>query len=235
MKNLFRIYLNELRSLLYLFVLLLVLIRIAVFVLHATLENGTTAFFERVEWNVHCPFLIAMMVMQTFFLIYRRKELTLLPETNKIKCNSMILYIGLHYVAMYGVLIGVDLLLNAIFAIFQPSMLYSPFVSVLSLANFIIQAPVDCMFLLLLIVLFNFLLPLLINKLLLFFPCSFILMLWIFLSWMETAAYMKLERGIFADEPWLALLFVAGIVACRYLGQYCFNRRAVCDHKLLNL
>lgn len=67
MKNLFRIYLNGLSSLLKLFVLLLVLIRIAVFSLHAFLENGSSTFYERALWNVHIPFLIALMVMQTFF------------------------------------------------------------------------------------------------------------------------------------------------------------------------
>ena len=133
MKNLFRIYLNGIRSVLKLFVVALVLIRIAVFSIHAILENGSSAFYERAVWNVHFPFLIALMFIQTFFLIYRRKELTLLPETNRRKYVSMILYIGLHYVAMYGVLIGVDLLLNAIFAIFQPAQLYSPFVSVKAL------------------------------------------------------------------------------------------------------
>ena len=233
MKNLFRIYLNGLSSLLKLFVLLLVLIRIAVFSLHAFLENGSSAFYERAVWNVHFPFLIALMFIQTFFLIYRRKELTLLPETNRRKYVSMILYIGLHYVAMYGVLIGVDLLLNAIFAIFQPAQLYSPFVSVKSLADFVITAPADGLLLLLFIALFNVLFPLLINNLLLSFSCNFIMVLLIFFSWMPNVVY--LDRGIFAANPWMMLLFLAGIVACWYLGQYCFNRRAVCDHKLLNL
>ena len=233
MKNLFRIYLNGLSSLLKLFVLLLVLIRIAVFSIHAFLENGSSAFYERTVWNVHCPFLIALMLIQTFFLIYRRKELTLLPETNRRKYDSMILYIGLHYVAMYGVLIGVDLLLNAIFAIFQPAQLYSPFVSVKSLADFVITAPADGLLLLLFIALFNVLFPLLINNLLLSFSCNFIMVLLIFFSWMPNVVY--LDRGIFAANPWMMLLFLAGIVACWHLGQYCFNRRAVCDHKLLNL
>ncbi len=233
MKNLFRIYLNGLSSLLKLFVLLLVLIRIAVFSVHAFLENGSSAFYERAVWNVHFPFLIALMFIQTFFLIYRRKELTLLPETNRRKYVSMILYIGLHYVAMYGVLIGVDLLLNAIFAIFQPAQLYSPFVSVKSLADFVITAPADGLLLLLFIALFNVLFPLLINNLLLSFSYNFIMVLLIFLSWMPNVVY--LDRGIFAANPWMMLLFLAGIVACWYLGQYCFNRRAVCDHKLLNL
>ena len=220
MKNLFRIYLNGLSSLLKLFVLLLVLIRIAVFSLHAFLENGSSTFYERALW-------------QTFFLIYRRKELTLLPETNRRKYVSMILYIGLHYVAMYGVLIGVDLLLNAIFAIFQPAQLYSPFVSVKSLADFVITAPADGLLLLLFIALFNVLFPLLINNLLLSFSFNSIIVFWIFLSWMQNLVY--LDRGIFAANPWVMLLFLAGIVACWHLGQYCFNRRAVCDHKLLNL
>ena len=233
MKNLFRIYLNGIRSVQKLFVLLLVLIRIAIFSLHAFLENGSAAFYERAVWNVHFPFLIALMFIQTFFLIYRRKELTLLPETNRRKYVSMILYIGLHYVAMYGVLIGVDLLLNAIFAVFQPAQLYSPFVSVKSLADFVITAPADGLLLLLFIALFNVLFPLLINNLLLSFSCNFIMVLLIFLSWMPNVVY--LDRGIFAANPWMMLLFLAGIVACWYLGQYCFNRRAVCDHKLLNL
>lgn len=233
MKNLFRIYLNGLRSLLKLFVVALVLIRIAVFSIHATLENGSTAFYERAVWNVHFPFLVALMVMQFFFWIYRRKELTLLPETNRRKYVSMILYIGLHYVAMYGILIGVDLLLNAIFAIFQPAQLYSPFVSVKSLADFVITAPADGLLLLLFITLFNVLFPLLINNLLLSFSINFIMVLLIFFSWMPNVVY--LDRGIFAANPWMMLLFLAGIVACWYLGQYCFNRRAVCDHKLLNL
>ena len=233
MKNLFRIYLNGIRSVLKLFVVALVLIRIAVFSIHAILENGSSAFYERAVWNVHFPFLIALMFIQTFFLIYRRKELTLLPETNRRKYVSMILYIGLHYVAMYGVLIGVDLLLNAIFAVFQPAQLYSPFVSVKSLADFVITAPADGLLLLLFIALFNVLFPLLINNLLLSFSCNFIMVLLIFLSWMQNVVY--LDRGIFAANPWMMLLFLAGIVACWYLGQYCFNRRAVCDHKLLNL
>lgn len=233
MKNLFRIYLNGIRSVQKLFVLLLVLIRIAIFSLHAIFENGSSTFYERALWNVHIPFLIALMVMQTFFLVYRRKELTLLPETNRRKYVSMILYIGLHYVAMYGVLIGVDLLLNAIFAIFQPAQLYSPFVSVKSLADFVITAPADGLLLLLFIALFNVVFPLLINNLLLSFSCNFIMVLLIFLSWMPNVVY--LDRGIFAANPWMMLLFLAGIVACWHLGQYCFNRRAVCDHKLLNL
>ena len=233
MKNLFRIYHNGLRQIVYVFVPLLVLIRIAVFSLHAFLENGSSAFYERAVWNVHFPFLIALMFIQTFFLIYRRKELTLLPETNRRKYVSMILYIGLHYVAMYGVLIGVDLLLNAIFAIFQPSLLYSPFVSVKSLADFVITAPADGLLLLLFIALFNVVFPLLINNLLLSFSFNSILVFWIFLSWMQNLVY--LDRGIFAANPWVMLLFLAGIVACWHLGQYCFNRRAVCDHKLLNL
>ena len=233
MKNLFRIYLNGLSSLLKLFVLLLVLIRIAVFSLHAFLENGSSAFYERAVWNVHFPFLIALMFIQTFFLIYRRKELTLLPETNRRKYVSMILYIGLHYVAMYGVLIGVDLLLNAIFAVFQPAQLYSPFVSVKSLADFVITAPADGLLLLLFIALFNVLFPLLINNILLSFSFNFIMVLLIFLSWMPNVVY--LDRGIFAANPWVMLLLLAGIVACWRLGQNCFNRRAVCDHKLLNL
>ena len=89
MKNLFRIYHNGLRQIVYVFVPLLVLIRIAVFSLHAFLENGSSAFYERAVWNVHFPFLIALMFIQTFFLIYRRKELTLLPETNRRKYVSM--------------------------------------------------------------------------------------------------------------------------------------------------
>ena len=233
MKNLFRIYLNGIRSVQKLFVLLLVLIRIAVFSLHAFLENGSSAFYERAVWNVHIPFLIALMVMQTFFLVYRRKELTLLPETNRRKYVSMILYIGLHYVAMYGVLIGVDLLLNAIFAVFQPALLYSPFVSVKSLADFVITAPADGLLLLLFIAFFNVLFPLLINNLLLSFSFNSIIVFWIFLSWMQNFVY--LDHGIFVANPWVMLLFLAGIVACWHLGQYCFNRRAVCDHKLLNL
>lgn len=233
MKNLFRIYLNGLRPILKLFVVVLVLIRIAVFSIHATLENGSTAFYERAVWNVHGPFLIALIFIQTFFWIYRSKELTLLPETNRRKYDSMILYIGLHYVVMYGVLIGVDLLLNAIFAIFQPSLLYSPFVSVKSLADFVITAPADGLLLLLFIALFNVVFPLLINNLLLSFSFNSILVFWIFLSWMQNVVY--LDHGIFAANPWVMLLFLAGIVACWHLGQYCFNRRAVCDHKLLNL
>ena len=233
MKNLFRIYLNGIRSVQKLFVLLLVLIRIAVFSIHAFLENGSSAFYERAVWNVHFPFLIALMFIQTFFLIYRRKELTLLPETNRRKYVSMILYIGLHYVAMYGVLIGVDLLLNAIFAVFQPAQLYSPFVSVKSLADFVITAPADGLLLLLFIALFNVLFPLLINNLLLSFSFNCILVFWIFLSWMQNVVY--LDHGIFAANPWVMLLLLAGIVACWRLGQNCFNRRAVCDHKLLNL
>lgn len=233
MKNLFRIYLNGIRSVLKLFVVALVLIRIAVFSIHAILENGSSAFYERAVWNVHFPFLIALMFIQTFFLIYRRKELTLLPETNRRKYVSMILYIGLHYVAMYGVLIGVDLLLNAIFAIFQPAQLYSPFVSVKSLADFVITAPADGLLLLLFIALFNVLFPLLINNLLLSFSFNSILVFWIFLSWMQNVVY--LDHGIFAANPWVMLLLLAGIVACWRLGQNCFNRRAVCDHKLLNL
>ena len=233
MKNLFRIYHNGLRQIVYVFVPLLVLIRIAVFSLHAFLENGSSAFYERAVWNVHFPFLIALMFIQTFFLIYRRKELTLLPETNRRKYDSMILYIGLHYVAMYGVLIGVDLLLNAIFAVFQPAQLYSPFVSVKSLADFVITAPADGLLSLLFIALFNVLFPLLINNLLLAFSCNFVMVLLIFFSWMPNVVY--LEQGIFNANPWMMLLFLAGIVACWFLGQYCFNRRAVCDHKLLNL
>lgn len=233
MKNLFRIYLNGIRSVQKLFVVALVLIRIAVFSIHAFLENGSSAFYERAVWNVHFPFLIALIFIQTFFLIYRRKELTLLPETNRRKYVSMILYIGLHYVVMYGVLIGVDLLLNAIFAIFQPSLLYSPFVSVKSLADFVITAPADGLLLLLFIALFNVVFPLLINNLLLSFSFNSILVFWIFLSWMQNVVY--LDHGIFAANPWVMLLFLAGIVACWHLGQYCFNRRAVCDHKLLNL
>ena len=220
MKNLFRIYLNGIRSVQKLFVLLLVLIRIAIFSLHAIFENGSSTFYERALWNVHIPFLIALIVMQTFFLVYRRKELTLLPETNRRKYDSMILYIGLHYVAMSGVLIGVHLLL-------------SPFVSVKSLADFVITAPADGLLLLLFIALFNVVFPLLINNLLLSFSFNSIIVFWIVLSWMQNLVY--LDRGIFAANPWVMLLFLAGIVACWYLGQYCFNRRAVCDHKLLNL
>lgn len=235
MKNLFRIYLNELRPVIKLFVVVLVLTRIGVFSIHAVLEDGSTAFFGRAIWNVHGPVVLGMLVMQTFFMIYQRKELTLLPESNWRKCGSMVVFIGLQYVAMYCVLIGCDLLLNAFLAICQPAKLYSPLVSVQSLAYFFATMPVDCLYLLLLITLFNVMMPLLVNQLLLFFACNIAALIWIILSWMQKAANGELDRGLVAADPPMAVLLVAGIAACLLVGQYCFNRRAVCDHKLLNL
>lgn len=235
MKNLFRIYLYELRSVIKVFFVMLVLARICVFLTHAELENGSTDFYGRIIWNVHGPIVLGMLVMQTFFMIYRRKELTLLPESNRRKCGSMVAFIGLQYVAMYGVLIGTDLLLNAFFAICQPRLLYSPLVSVQSLAYFFATAPVDCLYLLLLIALFNVMMPLLVNNLLMFFACNIAALIWIFVSWMQEAASGKPDLGLVPADPQTAVLLLVGIAACLRVGQYCFTRRAVCDHKRLNL
>ena len=60
MKNLFRIYLNGIRSVQKLFVLLLVLIRIAIFSLHAIFENGSSTISAEFGTTIYSDFEVKL-------------------------------------------------------------------------------------------------------------------------------------------------------------------------------
>lgn len=235
MKNLFRIYRHEPPEVLYVMLAIMALIRIFAFMMNAFSDIGSSASFADPLWNVYCPILITMFMLQALFGIYKRKELMLLPESCQRKYVSLILFMGLLNLMSYAVLIIVDLLLNAIFAVIQPEMLYSPLISLQSLASYVITTPTDFLFLLLIIAICNVFLPLLINNNFLMIICNTCIGFWFFMRLIPRATNGELSEGCFSDQPWMIVLCIIGIALCYVLGLYCFKRRAVCDHKLLNL
>ncbi len=235
MKNLFRIYRHEPPEVLYVVMAIMALIRIVAFMVIAFSGSDSNIPFADPLWNVYCPILITMFMLQALFSIYRRKELMLLPETCHRKYVSLILFMGFLYLVSYAMLICVDLLLNAIFVISKPAMLYSPLISLQSLVSYVITAPSDLLFLLLLIAFCDIFLPLLLNHNLLLVICNTCIGFWFIMRLIPNATNGKLSDGYFSDQPWIIVLCVVGIALCYALGLYCFKRRAVCDHKLLNL
>jgi len=235
MKNLLRIYLYEPKQYLYFPLGFLILYRLVLVLLPVIVPDDQTIVYSDSCWNVHYPFMILLMLLYNYVSPYQRKEMMLLPESCQRKFDSLLVYFGLHIVLFYIVLIATDLLNNAVLYFLQPERLYSPFISLQSLCHYAVSAPEDFFLIMFLLVFADVLLPVATNNRAIVMACN-CLLLAALVKWLQPVAEEgDLIVGHFQNQAWVIILCLNGIIACRWLGYYCFKRRSFGDPKLFNL
>lgn len=235
MKNLLRIYLYEPKQYLYLPLGLLFLFRLVVFLLPVFFLDDGPIDYSKTCLNVHFPFMILLILMYNYVSPYQRKEMMLLPESCQRKFDSQLVYFALHIVLFYIVLIIIDLLHNAVLYFLQTERLYSPLISVQSLCHYAVSAPEDFFLIMFLLVLVVVLLPVATNSRFVIIGCYFFGLGYL-VNWLQPVVDEGDQLvGHFPNQAWIIILSLNGIIACRWLGYYCFKRRSFGDPKLFNL